>query len=115
MTELQETFVKPDAALEGANHLGAAGARLATAWSNLSGTITALNGGKPSPWGDDEPGNAFNKDYLGGEDQPAQRVLEMGAELIPVVELLGPTVKGAVEGTVDVDDMVKTLFGGDGR
>ncbi|GIJ79977.1 hypothetical protein SAMN05443287_11776 [Micromonospora phaseoli] len=113
MTELRETFVKPDEALEGANHLGAAGARLAMTWQNLAGTIETLNEGRP--WGDDEPGNEFNKSYLGGEDQPADKVLKLTADLVPLVEVLGPTVKGAVEGTVDVDDMVKTLFGGDDK
>ncbi|MEV2241792.1 hypothetical protein [Micromonospora sp. NPDC049891] len=113
MSELRETFVKPDAALEGANELGAAGARLATTWQNLAATIGTLNGDRP--WGDDEPGNEFNKNYLGGDDQPAQRVLDLAADLVPLVEVLGPTVKGAVEGTVDTDDMVKTLFGGDDK
>ncbi|MDG4794489.1 hypothetical protein [Micromonospora sp. WMMD1082] len=113
MSELRETFVKPDAALEGANSLGAAGSRLAMNWQNLSATIETLNGEKP--WGDDEPGNEFNKDYLGGDDQPATLVLGMAADLVPLVEVLGPTVKGAVEGSVDVDDMVKTLFGGDDK
>ncbi|NGM15732.1 hypothetical protein O3597_26755 [Verrucosispora sp. WMMA2044] len=113
MSELRETFVKPDAALEGANELGAAGARLAMTWQNLAATIGTLNGGRP--WGDDEPGNEFNKNYLGGDDQPAQRVLDLTADLVPLVEVLGPTVKGAVEGTVDTDDMVKTLFGGDDK
>ncbi|WP_433530399.1 hypothetical protein ACQPYA_30300 [Micromonospora sp. CA-263727] len=113
MTELQDTFVKPDAALEGANTLGAAGARLALRWQGLAARIETLNGGQP--WGTDEPGNEFNKSYLGGEDQPAQKVLDMAGDLVPVVEQLGPTVKGAVEGTVDVDDMVKTLFGGDDK
>ncbi|AEB47780.1 MULTISPECIES: hypothetical protein [Micromonospora] len=112
MTELRETFVKPDAALEGASTLSAAGARLAARWKGLAGTINTLNGGHP--WGDDEPGQAFNKDYLGGE-QPAQKVLDLAAGVVPVVEQMGPTVKGAVEGTVDVDDMVKTLFGGEGK
>ena len=113
MSELRETFVKPDAALEGANSLGAAGARLAMSWRNLAGTIETLNGARP--WGDDEPGNEFNKNYLGGENQPAQKVLEMGNDLVPVVELLGPTVKGAVEGTVDVDEMTRALFGGEDK
>ncbi|GIJ35699.1 hypothetical protein ACN26Z_00925 [Verrucosispora sp. WMMD703] len=115
MSDLRETFVKPDAALEGANELGAAGARLAAAWSNVAATINTLNAARPSPWGDDEPGNEFNKNYLGGDDQPAQRVLDLAADLVPLVEVLGPTVKGAVEGTVDTDDMVKTLFGGDDK
>ncbi|PZG20396.1 hypothetical protein C1I95_09615 [Micromonospora craterilacus] len=113
MTELRETFVKPDAAVDGANTLGAAGARLAQRWQGLAATIGTLNGDRP--WGDDEPGNEFNKSYLGGEDQPAQKVLDMAADIVPVVELMGPTVKGAVEGTVDVDDMVKTLFGGEDK
>ncbi|MTK04952.1 hypothetical protein [Micromonospora sp. CP22] len=112
MSELRDTFVKPDAALEGANELGAAGAQLASAWSNVGAAINTLNGGKP--WGDDEPGNEFNKNYLGG-DQPAQQVLDLLADLVPLVEVLGPTVKGAVEGTVDTDEMVKTLFGGDDK
>ncbi|TCB90685.1 hypothetical protein E0H26_26750 [Micromonospora zingiberis] len=112
MTELRETFVRPDGALEGANSLSAAGAQLAARWQGLAATIGTLNGDRP--WGDDEPGNEFNKGYLGGE-QPAQKVLDLAADIVPVVEQLGPTVKGAVEGTVDLDDMVKALFGGDGK
>ncbi|MFI7026219.1 hypothetical protein [Micromonospora sp. NPDC049900] len=111
MSELRETFVKPDAALDGANQLGSAGALLAMRFRSAAATIETLNGGRP--WGDDEPGNEFNKNYLGGDDQPAQKVLDMGHGLVPVVELLGPTVKGAVEGTVDVDDMTRVLFGGE--
>ncbi len=110
MTELRETFVKPDPALDGANTLGAAGARLAGGWRSISARIETLNAGKP--WGDDEPGNEFNKNYLGGDDQPAKQVLDMAGSVVPVVEKMGPTAKGAVEGTVDTDDMVKTLFGG---
>ncbi|GIJ29646.1 hypothetical protein Vqi01_48080 [Micromonospora qiuiae] len=110
MSELRETFVKPDAALDGANGLGAAGARLAARWRGLAATIGALNAGEP--WGADEPGKEFNKNYLGGDGQPAQKVLDMGHEIVPVVEQMGPTVKGAVEGTVDVDEMTSKLFGG---
>ena len=112
MTELRETFVKPDAAMEGADTLSAAGARLAARWQGLASTIDTLNAARP--WGDDEPGKEFNKSYLDG-DQPAQKVLDLTADIVPVVEQMGPTVKGAVEGTVDVDDMVKTLFGGEGK
>ncbi|QOC89822.1 hypothetical protein [Micromonospora craniellae] len=113
MSELRETFVRPDAALDGADQLSAAGAALATRFRNAAARIETLNGGRP--WGDDEAGNEFNKNYLGGESQPAQKVLDMGHGLVPVVDLLGPTVKGAVEGSVDVDDMTRTLFGGEDK
>ncbi|RIV34358.1 hypothetical protein [Micromonospora radicis] len=113
MSELRETFVKPEAALDAANTLGAAGARLAYAWQGLAARIETLNGDEP--WGDDEPGKEFNKHYLGGEGQPAAQVLKVAGGVVPVVELMGPTVKGAVEGTVDVDDMVRTLFGGEDK
>ncbi|MGC5033675.1 hypothetical protein [Micromonospora sp. DT229] len=112
MTELRETFVNPDGALEGAATLTTAGAQLAARWRGLAGTINTLNGARP--WGDDEPGKEFNKSYLDGE-QPAQKVLDLTGDIVPVVEQMGPAVKGAVEGTVDTDDMVKTLFGGGGK
>lgn len=112
MSDLNDTFVQPDAALAGADDLGVAGATLASRWRRLASTITTLNGG--SPWGTDEPGREFNKNYLDGE-KPAEAVLNLGNQVVPVVEQMGPAVRGAVEGTVDTDDMTRMLFGGEDK
>src|SRR4051794_12380674 len=109
MSEAEETFLDPDAAANGAARLTAAGESLHNKFATLAARVHGPN--DAHPWGDDQPGQAFHKEYLaGGDEAPAKVVLEAGKGLVDRVALLGPQVKSAVEGTVEVDDLVKKWF-----
>jgi hypothetical protein len=114
MSGNEETFIRPAAVSDGAARLAAAGESLSSRFGQLSAKITGLNNG--SPWGDDQPGKEFNKNYLeGGAEAPALTTLDAGKNLVERMSQLGPDVKSAVEGTVEIDDLVKQWFGGDGK
>ncbi|ABP52967.1 hypothetical protein [Salinispora tropica] len=110
MTDAAETFVHPEGVRAGAGQLGAAGSMLARRWAQHAATIEMLNGN--SPWGADEYGKEFNKHYLGG-DAIATTVLDGGQTIVERVQLLGPIVSSAVDGTVEMDEAVRTMFGSD--
>lgn len=114
MSGNEETFVHPEAASDGAGKLATAGESLASRFTQLSAKIKGLNDSKP--WGNDQPGTEFNKNYLeGGAEAPATTTLDAGKNLVERVSQLGPDVKEAVEGTAEIDDLVKKWFGGDGK
>jgi hypothetical protein len=104
-----ETLVNATATKDGAKQMHFAGQRLASQWAQLKTTIESLNGQKP--WGDDEPGNQFNKDYLNGEHY-ATSTLEATAELVELMKDLGGQVAMSVDGSLEVDDLVASWFGG---
>lgn len=112
MSELSETFVNPDSALSGARQLHVSVNNLATKWATLSATIHKLNESKP--WGTDEVGNEFNKNYLkdGSDDAPANSVVTAGGKIVERMQFLGMDVADAVHGTVDLDDLIGKWFGG---
>ncbi len=110
MTLDNRTAVDPQAALGGASQLTAAGDRLLSRWQSLRAKIDELNHG--APWGKDEVGRQFNKNYLeGGEQAPATNVLNVGESLVKSLATAGPVVTGCVQGTIDVDDLTKLWFG----
>ena len=112
MTDEQETYVQSDRTIDAAGKLAIAGQSLANRFTQLSATIEGLNNGQP--WGNDQPGTEFNKNYLeGGDEAPARTTLTAGKNLVERVSQLGPDVKSAVDGTVEIDDLVKKWFGGD--
>jgi hypothetical protein len=116
MTDNQETFVHPEGASDGATKLTVASEGLYSKFSRLSSKISGLN--ESSPWGTDQPGKEFNKNYLessGDGGAPAATTLDAGKNLIDRVRQLGPDVHDAVAGTVEIDDLVKKWFGGDGK
>ncbi|MEU4680152.1 hypothetical protein [Micromonospora sp. NPDC023737] len=114
MSDPNETFVNPDGARDGARQLGAAGHTLASRWAQHAATISSLNAS--APWGTDDPGKEFNKHYLeGGDDAPATNVIGGGKTIVDLVKVLGPDVTSAVDGTVEVDDMVDKWFGGEDK
>ena len=111
MSNGEETFVNPDGASSGASQLTSAADNLARRFKQLSGTIDGMNTGKP--WGDDEPGKTFFKEYLeSGAESSAAVTLDAGHKLVETMAELGPGVKSAVEGTVEVDDLFKKWFDG---
>ncbi|MDG4762745.1 hypothetical protein O7632_01230 [Solwaraspora sp. WMMD406] len=111
MTEPNETALNPGAARTGGVELTGVGDDLAARWERLAGTINSLN--SETPWGDDEPGRAFNEHYLAeGEDAPVGATMKSGGELVTWMHQLGPSVVEVVDGTVDVDEAVATWFGG---
>ncbi len=73
----------------------------------LVGKIDGLNNAKP--WGTDQPGDEFNKNYL-GDKAPAKTVLTEGKKAIDKLHGLGTDVASAVEGTVDTDDLISKWF-----
>ena len=103
-----ETVVNPAATKDGASQLTTVGESLSSKFHRLKGTIDALNAAQP--WGDDDPGKEFNKNYLGGDDAPAQMTLDAGKNVIDRVAMLGPDVKSSVEGTLELDEMVAKWF-----
>lgn len=109
MSDSHETIVNPSATRGGAGALAAAGDTLAGRWTTLSSTINSLNSAKP--WGTDQAGEEFNKNYLAGDEPPATLTLDAGKKLVERMQQLGPDIAGAVDGTVDVDDMVDGWFG----
>ncbi|ASW57110.1 hypothetical protein [Plantactinospora sp. KBS50] len=112
MSEEEETFVHPVAARNAASNLNTAGQQLAGRWAQLVGRIDELNGAKP--WGTDQPGTEFNKNYL-DDKAPAKNVLTDGKELVDRFQGLGVDVASAVDGTVDTDDLISKWFPEQGK
>ena len=110
MSGIEETFLDPAATATGAMALTSTGESLSSRFTQLSAKIETLHGA--APWGHDDPGKSFNKDYLDGE-APAKLTLEGSKNLVERVRQLGPDVRSAVEGTVEMDDLVGKWFGGD--
>jgi hypothetical protein len=102
MPDPQETFVNTEAALDAASRLGQISDEFGTAWSGVRSRIEALHG--ETPWGTDEVGNEFVKNYLpGGEEAGAQGVLTGTNNLSQTLSQVGPSVTDAVNGTVQTD------------
>lgn len=112
MSDLQRTFLDPAGASAGASRLTQAGQTLSSSLSRIAGTIGTLH--TAAPWGTDDVGKEFNKNYLeAGAEAPAALVLSASAQITERVRQLGPDVKSAVEGTVETDDLVAKWFGGE--
>lgn len=103
-----EVFLNPDAVKKGASNLGSAADALSQAWKTFSSTTTSLHAS--NPWGDDEPGEQFNKQYMAGE-AVATKVIDATGEMVGTARRLGPQVGFCVDGTVDADDFVANMFG----
>lgn len=111
MSEVQDTFLDPERAAGGAVQLTQAGQDLVSSFGRIAAKIDGLNAAKP--WGDDAPGKEFNKNYLeGGEEAPATVVLTAGKAVADRIGQLGPDVREAILGTVEMDDLVGKWFGG---
>ena len=106
------TSIDPESVRANAASLEAAAARLDGAWKNLNATISSLNGAHP--WGTDDPGKEFNKDYTSGE-QYATKTLEAAATLIERVRHLVTDVDAAALGVVDTDQLIAKWFGDPGE
>ncbi|GAB1640878.1 hypothetical protein [Krasilnikovia sp. MM14-A1259] len=112
MSGVDDTFLDPAKAAGGAMQLTHAGEDLSSSFHRLAGVIDKLNGAKP--WGTDDPGNQFNKQYLeNGAEAPAAAMLTGGKKVVDLVGRLGPDVRDAIEGTVEMDDLVAKWFGDD--
>jgi hypothetical protein len=107
VTDSGSTFVNKDAALTSAKTLTLAGDHLWTKWIDLLGKISDANGRRP--WGDDDPGKEFNKNYLGGQ-APAKQVLDGLMKIMPRYYGLGQDVTDAVNQTVDTDELIAKWF-----
>lgn len=104
------TRLDPASASAAAKKLTGVGNALDTAWSEVKAEITRLNG--TAPWGKDEAGEGFDKNYSKGnsEDSPARQALKAGDELVAKMKELGPLVQQAINGTVDSDEFTAKLF-----
>lgn len=105
---VDNTAVNPTQALNGAARLTHVGDSLLSRWHGMRARIEALNG--DHPWGNDEPGKQFNKNYLEGQHPPATNVLDAGESMVIAVSKLGEQVKEGVQGTADLDDLIATWF-----
>ncbi|MFB9239368.1 hypothetical protein ACFFWC_28175 [Plantactinospora siamensis] len=112
MSDDQEMFLNPTDARHAASHLNTAGQHLASKWAQLTGQIEKLNGEKP--WGTDQPGDEFNKNYLGGK-APAKSILTDGKKVVDKVQGLGVDVASSVDGTVDDDQLIAKWFPKQGK
>lgn len=107
------TFLDPAGARKGARTLTTAADTLAAAWSSTESQVNGLHGG--TPWGDDEAGEEFNKNYLeGGDKAPAAVALAAARDLVKRLQQLGPDINDCVDGTVDADDVTASWFRGPG-
>ncbi|WP_432985977.1 hypothetical protein [Dactylosporangium sp. CA-233914] len=102
------TAVNPTEALSGASQMTNVGDTMLTKWRTLRARIDELNVSKP--WGDDDPGKNFNKNYLEGDNPPATSVLEGGESMVIAVSKLGEQVREGVQGVVDIDDLTAEWF-----
>jgi hypothetical protein len=105
----ENTSVNPTQALGGAAQLTRVGDSMQTRWNTLRARIEALNADEP--WGNDEPGKQFNKNYLEGDNPPAKSVLDGGESMVVAVAKLGEQVREGVQGVVDIDDLTALWFG----
>ncbi|WP_432835355.1 hypothetical protein [Dactylosporangium sp. CA-092794] len=105
----ENTAVNPTEALSAAGQLTTVGDSMLAKWRTLRGRIDDLNGSQP--WGNDDPGKNFNKNYLEGDNPPAKSVLEGGESMVVAVSKLGEQVREGVQGTVDLDDLTGEWFG----
>jgi hypothetical protein len=104
----ENTAVNPTQALSGASQLTRVGDTMLTKWHTLRARIDGLN--TDQPWGNDEPGKNFNKNYLDGDNPPARSVLEGGESMVVAVSKLGEQITECVQGTVDLDDLTAQWF-----
>jgi hypothetical protein len=110
-----EVRLDKESARLAAQRLTRAGTRAAAAWARMKAQIEGIHGRKP--WGNDEPGKEFDKNYTkGGAEGPAPKALEAGDKLIvgdaKAVGLkgVGPIVQSAIEGTISADELTAKLF-----
>jgi len=104
----ESTAVNPTEALTGAAQMHAAGETMLKRWRTLRARIEHLNASQP--WGDDEPGKNFNKNYMEGAVPPCTSVLEGGESMVIAVSKLGDQVHEGVQGVVDIDDLTAQWF-----
>jgi hypothetical protein len=102
------TAVNPTQALSGAGQLTTIGDSMLKKWRTLRARIDELNGSQP--WGNDEPGKNFNKNYLDGANPPCKSVLEGGESMVIAVSKLGEQIREGVQGVVDIDDLTAEWF-----
>jgi hypothetical protein len=102
------TAVNPTQALSGAAQMTTPGDTMLKKWRTLRARIEQLNGGQP--WGNDDPGKNFNKNYLEGDNAPCTSVLDGGESMVIAVSKLGEQVREGVQGVVDIDDLTAQWF-----
>jgi hypothetical protein len=83
---------------------------LAQSWAASRTQISGLHAQRP--WGNDEPGQEFDKNYSKGlsPDSPAAKALEVGDGLVTRLQKLGPLVRSAVDGVVTADELSAELI-----
>jgi len=109
------TRLDPDSATAAARKLTGVGIALNTAWAEARAEIERING--IAPWGKDEAGEAFDKNYSQGNSDAgaAKQALKAGDELVTKMKELGPLVQSAIDGTVSSDEFTGKLFKSGGK
>jgi hypothetical protein len=87
---------------------------LTSTWASIRAEIAGINAG--TPWGDDEAGKNFDKDYSKGNspEGTAAKALDAGDKLVARMKELGPAVQSSVDGTISADELAAKLFKKDG-
>lgn len=104
MADPLETFISPEAAMDGGARLMITGTNFETRWNAIKARIVTLNDGKP--WGNDEVGQEFVKVYQPAPDAEggAGAVISGISDLAAVLKEIGPSVIHAVKGSLQTDD-----------
>ncbi|WP_433215099.1 hypothetical protein ACQP00_05235 [Dactylosporangium sp. CS-047395] len=105
---LHGTAVSPAQALTAASQLTDLGETMLEQWRTVRARIEQLNAARP--WGDDEPGRTFNRNYAEGEHPPCTSVLDAGQSMVLALARLGEQVREGVQGVVDLDDLTAAWF-----
>ena len=102
MTE-GNTFLRPKAAAEAAAQLTTIADDLERKLGASVARIKAIHARGTQVWGDDEPADAFLKNYDKGHHGAATETMDAATRYADVLTDVGPAVTKAVNGTVDVD------------
>src|SRR5689334_10548521 len=107
MSEPRDTHVVPENALKGATNLTTSAENMVNRAKGIMGNIISLHGGRP--WGSDDAGEEFNKNYLAGE-APAAHTIDGAAQLLQTLNTCGPTIHACVSNTMSLDEAIATWF-----
>lgn len=97
-----QLYLDPQRAIDGGRNLAAAGKHLATGRNTSGAELMGLSAGKP--WGTDDIGNAFNKEYAPME----QKVMSAWLQLAEYIEGLGEAAVQSAHQNVQTDDAAGT-------
>lgn len=105
MGQPDETRIDSTSAISGAGRLTRVATDFDTAWAEVRDRIATLHG--RFPWGHDEVGQEFQKNYLPGDETTgASGVMTNLSDLAQALLSLGPEIIRAVSSSVEADDEI---------